>query len=78
MTSTIVCSRCGEEKPPLSPPPIPGALGTRETTGTGIGLALVRQLARAMRGDVDVLNREPGAEFVLTLPALPVESRAAG
>jgi signal transduction histidine kinase len=51
---------------------------TRETTGTGIGLALVRQLARAMRGDVDVLNREPGAEFVLTLPALPVESRAAG
>ncbi|HVK98163.1 MAG TPA: HAMP domain-containing sensor histidine kinase [Dongiaceae bacterium] len=36
---------------------------TRETQGTGIGLALVRQLARAMGGDVSVINREPGAEF---------------
>ncbi len=42
---------------------------TRETTGTGIGLALVRQLADAMGGKVDVVNREPGAEFRLTLPA---------
>lgn len=40
---------------------------TRETVGTGIGLALVRQLARAMDGEVDVINREPGAEFQLTL-----------
>jgi signal transduction histidine kinase len=36
---------------------------TRETVGTGIGLALVHQLARAMGGQVDVVNREPGAEF---------------
>jgi signal transduction histidine kinase len=36
---------------------------TRETVGTGIGLALVRQLATAMGGRVDVRNREPGAEF---------------
>jgi len=36
---------------------------TRETIGTGIGLALVRQLADAMHGDVDVVNCEPGAEF---------------
>ena len=36
---------------------------TRETVGTGIGLALVHQLARAMGCKVDVINREPGAEF---------------
>lgn len=43
---------------------------TRETAGTGIGLALVRQLTLAMRGQVDVLNREPGAEFRLSFPLL--------
>lgn len=42
---------------------------TRETVGTGIGLALVRQLAAAMHAEVDVLNREPGAEFRLHFPA---------
>ncbi|MBT8430622.1 MAG: ATP-binding protein, partial [Gammaproteobacteria bacterium] len=36
---------------------------TRETVGTGIGLALVHRLATAMEGEVDVINREPGAEF---------------
>lgn len=41
---------------------------TRETMGTGIGLALVRQMAQAMGGTVDVVNREPGAEFQLHLP----------
>jgi signal transduction histidine kinase len=40
---------------------------TRETVGTGIGLALVHQLVLAMRGSVDVRNREPGAEFRVTL-----------
>jgi two-component system, OmpR family, phosphate regulon sensor histidine kinase PhoR len=51
----------------------PGNELTRETPGTGIGLALARQLARAMGGDVDVVNRDPGAEFQLLLPsrALP-------
>ncbi len=44
-----------------------GAL-TRETLGTGIGLALVQGLARAMGGSVDLVNRDPGAEFGLTLP----------
>lgn len=41
---------------------------TRETVGTGIGLALVQQLAQAMQGQVDVINRQPGAEFRLALP----------
>jgi two-component system phosphate regulon sensor histidine kinase PhoR len=42
---------------------------TRETVGTGIGLALVRQLAAAMGARVDVRNCEPGAEFRLSLAA---------
>jgi signal transduction histidine kinase len=41
---------------------------TRETVGTGIGLALVRQLTLAMRGRVDVRNCDPGAEFRLAFP----------
>jgi two-component system, OmpR family, phosphate regulon sensor histidine kinase PhoR len=44
---------------------------TRETVGTGIGLALVRQLALAMRARIDVRNCEPGAEFRLQFPADP-------
>jgi signal transduction histidine kinase len=36
---------------------------TRETVGTGIGLALVQQLASAMLAEVDVVNCDPGAEF---------------
>lgn len=36
---------------------------TRETVGTGIGLALVHQLTSAMSGKVDVSNVDPGAEF---------------
>ena len=42
---------------------------TRETVGTGIGLALVRQLAAAMQAEVDVVNSNPGAEFRLRFPA---------
>ena len=36
---------------------------TRETVGTGIGLAIVHQLTTAMNGSVDMINAEPGAEF---------------
>ena len=36
---------------------------TRATAGTGIGLALVQQLATALGGRVEVRNCEPGAEF---------------
>jgi signal transduction histidine kinase len=46
----------------------PGSELTRLTLGTGIGLALVRQLARAMGGEADVVNRDPGAEFRVVLP----------
>jgi signal transduction histidine kinase len=41
----------------------PGNELTRETVGTGIGLALVQQLVLAMNGQVDVVNKSPGAEF---------------
>ena len=41
---------------------------TRDTVGTGIGLALVRQLAAAMGARVDVRNCEPGAEFRVEFP----------
>jgi signal transduction histidine kinase len=43
---------------------------TRETVGTGIGLALVNQLATAMGAKVDVVNVEPGAEFRVNFPCL--------
>lgn len=43
---------------------------TRETIGTGIGLALVKQMVLAMHGKVDVVNQEQGAEFRVTLPSI--------
>ncbi len=46
----------------------PGNELTRETVGTGIGLALVHQLVTAMDGTVDVVNRDPGAEFRVSFP----------
>ncbi len=47
---------------------------TRDTIGTGIGLALVDQLAHAMGGRVDVVNKDPGAEFSMAFPAVPAPS----
>ncbi|MCW8963803.1 MAG: HAMP domain-containing histidine kinase [Gammaproteobacteria bacterium] len=41
---------------------------TRETVGTGIGLALVNQLMREMQGEVDVQNTNPGVQFRLVFP----------
>jgi two-component system, OmpR family, sensor kinase len=36
--------------------------------GTGLGLALVRELAQAMGGDVDVASSSSGTEFAIRLP----------
>ncbi len=43
---------------------------TRDTVGTGIGLALAHQLARTMKAEIDVVNRSPGAEFRVSFPAV--------
>ena len=48
---------------------------TREAVGTGIGLALVHQLTLAMKGQVDVVNKGPGAEFRVWFPALGHSSK---
>jgi len=48
----------------------PGSELTRETVGTGIGLAIVHQLATAMNGTIDVINKDPGAEFRLSFPLI--------
>ena len=48
---------------------------TRETVGTGIGLAIVHQLTLAMSGNVDMINAEPGAEFRISFSVVrPAES----
>jgi signal transduction histidine kinase len=46
---------------------------TRQNEGVGLGLAISRDLARGMEGDL-AAESEPGvgSRFVLTLPALPV------
>ena len=46
---------------------------TRETVGTGIGLALVQRLTTAMGGEVDAVNREPGAEFRVRFPGIAAQ-----
>jgi len=38
---------------------------TRATPGTGIGLALVKELANKMQAEIDFCNHQPGAEFRL-------------
>jgi signal transduction histidine kinase len=40
---------------------------TRESKGTGIGLALVKELTNAMNGKIKVVNHNKGVEFVLCL-----------
>ena len=51
----------------------------RRQAGTGLGLYITRQVARAMGGDVAVSSLPgAGSTFVLTLPALPVSTAARG
>ncbi len=50
---------------------------TRETVGTGIGLAIVHQLTVAMGGKVDVINREAGAEFTVQFSRIPTVGTSA-
>ncbi len=42
-----------------------------EVAGTGLGLPIAREIARAHGGDVEVLSSERGARFAITLPAPP-------
>jgi len=47
-----------------------GAEATRETTGTGLGLALVKKFAEAHNGFVEIINAKPtGAIFRVALGA---------
>jgi PAS domain S-box-containing protein len=49
---------------------------TRSTEGVGLGLAISRDLARGMGGDITVVSSPgDGACFVLTLPAAVIDSR---
>jgi len=41
---------------------------TRETAGTGIGLALVKELCLAMGGNISALNHQKGVEFIISFP----------
>ncbi len=46
-----------------------GAAASRQVAGTGMGLAIVRQILRAHGGDIRLESTEgQGAEFILTLP----------
>ncbi|MCK5190174.1 MAG: HAMP domain-containing histidine kinase, partial [Methylococcales bacterium] len=42
---------------------------TRTTPGTGIGLALVVQLAETMNAKIMIINKKPGAEFQIRIPS---------
>ena len=51
---------------------------TMKGRGTGLGLAMVRQVVRSHGGEVQASNRrEGGAEFLIRLPAMADESNAA-
>jgi signal transduction histidine kinase len=55
-------------------PFVQGASGPRPSHGAGLGLAISRDLARAMRGDLTLAPRpERGAAFTLTLPRADLE-----
>ena len=51
----------------------------RQEPGTGLGLYLVRNLVKRLRGRIRVRDREPGpgTVFEVQLPAVPIEANAA-
>lgn len=49
---------------------------TRSAQGTGIGLALVQQLVRAMNGGIELFHPEPGAGFKLNFPIARTTTQA--
>jgi signal transduction histidine kinase len=49
---------------------------TTKTRGTGLGLAISRKLARAMGGELLLIECEAGAAFRLSLPVAPASGRA--
>ena len=50
--------------------------GARAIPGTGIGLALVDRLTRAMGGRVELVGRDPGTEVRIELPVVRGHSQA--
>jgi two-component system sensor histidine kinase KdpD len=50
--------------------------GSATTRGTGIGLAVVKDLVELHGGSVEVRNMDPGAEFTVRLAASPPRTRA--
>lgn len=59
-------------------PDEPGAAAGAGPASVGLGLWIVRQLARAHGGDVQHEPAQPGACFVVTLPAAPAAAGTAG
>ncbi len=49
---------------------------TRTTPGTGIGLALVSQLAQGLKANVDLKNQDKGAEFQIKFSSHRPEAKA--
>jgi signal transduction histidine kinase len=63
----------GEERR-IFDPFVQGATGLRGARGAGLGLAISRDLARAMRGELALAPKpERGAAFTLTLPRADLE-----
>jgi signal transduction histidine kinase len=72
MQKNILLTVC-DTGPGISPEMEPGIFDpffTTKSTGTGLGLAMVRQICNAHKGTINFKNRETGGTcFIVTLPA---------